>query len=346
MLDTLLLYCRPGFEQDCVHEINALTGTDLGIHTESNSGFVLYPINERLKRKLTFDRLVFTRQWMFTRSDPDSLPDHDRASYIVDQAGMLCEHCSAISLTFPDSNVGRQLSGFCRRLQGLVISLAEQQGLLRIDKKTAPRVHCFFIAKNAAFIGLSEPGNDSSWPMGIPRLRIPAAAPSRAVAKLLEAWHVFLNPEHDSLRAGMRAVDLGAAPGGWSWLLMKHGLQVYAVDHGLLKGEVVNNPLVKHIRSDGFHYRPRTPVDWLVCDIADKPARIAELVARWLAEGWTRQAIFNLKLPMKKRYDEIKYCGDIIEASLRRARLRYHLRFKQLYHDRQEVTSYCRILRG
>jgi len=94
----------------------------------------------------------------------------------------------------------------------------------------------------------------------------------------------------------MRAVDLGAAPGGWTWQLATRGLRVTAVDNGPLKGDVASDPLVQHLRQDGLTYRPRNPVDWMVCDIVDQPSRIAHLVAAWLAEGTCRRSIFNLKL--------------------------------------------------
>ena len=45
-------------------------------------------------------------------------------------------------------------------------------------------------------------------------------------------------------------------------------------------------------------------------------------------------------LPMKKRYEEVSRCRRAIEEILDRARTHLGLRFKQLYHDREEVTGY------
>jgi 23S rRNA (cytidine2498-2'-O)-methyltransferase len=146
----------------------------------------------------------------------------------------------------------------------------------------------------------------------------------------------------DWLRPGRRAVDLGAAPGGWTWQLANRGVRVVAVDNGPLKGEVADDPLVEHVRADAFHYRPRRPVDWLLCDVVERPARIAALVAEWIVRGLARRAIFNLKLPMKKRYDCVRDCRKIVESRLEAAGVRHVLRIKQLYHDREEVTAYLR----
>jgi 23S rRNA (cytidine2498-2'-O)-methyltransferase len=136
----------------------------------------------------------------------------------------------------------------------------------------------------------------------------------------------------------MHAVDLGAAPGGWTWQLAQRGLRVTAVDNGPLKGSIRDDPLVRHVREDAFRFTPRRPVDWLVCDVVEQPIRIADLVARWIGEGLAHRAIFNLKLPMKKRYDEVRRCEQHINDSLRH--VPHSLALRQLYHDREEVTGY------
>jgi 23S rRNA (cytidine2498-2'-O)-methyltransferase len=143
------------------------------------------------------------------------------------------------------------------------------------------------------------------------------------------------------LRPALRAVDLGAAPGGWTWQLAQRGLRVVAVDNGPLKGSVTDDPLVEHVQADGLTYRPRRAVDWMVCDMLLPPSRIATLVAGWIADGACRRTIFNLKLPMKKRDAEVDRCATIIGEALRRLRLKHVLRFRQLYHDREEITGYC-----
>jgi 23S rRNA (cytidine2498-2'-O)-methyltransferase len=84
----------------------------------------------------------------------------------------------------------------------------------------------------------------------------------------------------------------------------------------------------------------------MVCDMVEQPIRIARLAARWLSEGWCRQTIFNLKLPMKQRYAEVRRCLDEIETCLQAASLSYRLAAKQLYHDREEITVYVRLLNG
>jgi 23S rRNA (cytidine2498-2'-O)-methyltransferase len=76
-------------------------------------------------------------------------------------------------------------------------------------------------------------------------------------------------------------------------------------------------------------------VDWLVCDMVEQPRRVAELIANWLEQGWCRHAVFNLKLPMKKRYEEAQSCLARVRAAAR------EVRAKQLYHDREEITVFA-----
>ena len=144
------------------------------------------------------------------------------------------------------------------------------------------------------------------------------------------------------LKAGMRAVDLGASPGGWTWQLVNRSLHVTAVDNGPMDGALLASGLVDHLRADGFRYRPAKPVDWLVCDMVEQPRRVAELIAQWFAEGACRYAIFNLKLPMKKRYDEVALCLAIVRDAVHGRRV--EVRAKQLYHDREEITVFARAV--
>lgn len=120
--------------------------------------------------------------------------------------------------------------------------------------------------------------------------------------------------------------------------MARQGIRVDAIDNGPLSASAMATGLIEHIRADGFNYRPDKPVDWLLCDMVEQPARIAELVGLWFVRGLCRHAIFNLKLPMKKRYQEYKRCLKTLHGMLAQSGLRYQLRGRQLYHDRDEIT--------
>ena len=109
-----------------------------------------------------------------------------------------------------------------------------------------------------------------------------------------------------------------------------------------LREHVLETGLVEHLRADGFHWQPEAPLDWMVCDMVEQPRRVAERMATWFREGWCRHAIFNLKLPMKKRYDEVQLCRDTVLAALAATGRVAHWRARQLYHDREEITVFAR----
>ncbi|HXH02589.1 MAG TPA: 23S rRNA (cytidine(2498)-2'-O)-methyltransferase RlmM [Candidatus Competibacteraceae bacterium] len=352
MLNHLILYCRPGFEGECAAEIQeraAAMQSHGYAKARPGSGWVLFSPYEpgragELARALEFRSLIFARQLLATPGLVAELPVHDRLSPLLAALDGLAERYSALWLETADTNEAKALSVFCRKFAVPARAALERAGRLAGDAPGLPRLHLFFLGSAAAYPALSWPDNASPWPMGIPRLRFPAGAPSRSTLKLEEALLLFLDPAERAQRLapGMRAVDLGAAPGGWTWQLVRRHLQVSAIDNGPLDKALLDSGLVEHRREDGFRYRPPRPVEWMVCDMVESPSRIARLVAQWLAEGCCRESIFNLKLPMKKRYVEVKRCIDLIAEAL--AGIPYRLALKQLYHDREEVTGHLRRL--
>jgi 23S rRNA (cytidine2498-2'-O)-methyltransferase len=352
MNPSLLLYCRPGFEKECAQEIThyaAEAGVDGYVKTKPDSGWLLYvPHAEdgatRLQQ-LSFGAFVFPRQLVHRAVSVQNLPTTNRAAPLAEMAEQFGLRFSSVLLETADTNEAKELSAFCRKFQPHMEKALHARKLLTTDPQQ-PRLHIFFMDSATAWLGISKPGNSSSWPMGIPRLKAVYGAPSRSAQKLAEALQVFLSPEErtDRLHEGITAVDLGAAPGGWTWVLVRNGLQVTAIDNGKLAPEVMASGQVEHLRADGLAWRPRRPVHWLVCDMAEKPARVAALMADWLAEGHCNEIVFNLKLPMKKRYEEVEQCRELIETRLNAAHMPHSLAFRQLYHDREEVTGHLRCL--
>jgi 23S rRNA (cytidine2498-2'-O)-methyltransferase len=78
----------------------------------------------------------------------------------------------------------------------------------------------------------------------------------------------------------------------------------------------------------------------MVCDMVEQPKRVAELALRWWTDQSARRMIFNLKLPMKKRWNEIEDIRELMSAELKKSGRPYRLLMKHLYHDREEITVY------
>lgn len=338
-----LLYCRPGFEQDCAQEALRQARQQKPVIAEqpaviADSGYVVVALNEQ---QLDYRELIFARQLIQLHHTIESLPERDRLTPILDALADLPGPFGTLWLEVPDTNDGKTLSAFTRRFQPLLESALRDRGLLQ-EEPRGQRLHVFFPDKSTALVGSSEPHNSAPWLMGILRQSMPAEAPSRSTLKLAEAIEVFMERSEQSrlLRQGMTAVDLGAAPGGWTWQLVRRGMRVTAVDNGPMKGVLANHPLVQHLRQDGFKYTPRKAVDWLVCDMVDKPSKVAALVGAWFAAGLARHAIFNLKLPMKQRLAALDGALNGIRARLDEEGMNYRMLAKQLYHDREEVTVF------
>ena len=354
MLTCLLLYCRAGFEKECATEIMeqaAALGFSGYAKAKPDSAYVVFTPHDAeampaLAAALRLERMVFARQLIFSSGLVAALPVAHRTVPLLEAARALGARFGSLLLETADTNEAKETLAFCRKFEPHMRKALEESGLLGEGTAAAPRLHLFFLGSAAAFVGLTFPDNASPWPMGIPRLKMPRDAPSRSTLKLVEALFTLLDDQEreERLRPGMKAVDLGAAPGGWSWQLANRGLLVTAVDNGAMDKPLLAGGMVEQLHEDGFHFRPKKPVDWMVCDMVESPSRIAALMAEWVAAGLCRDCIFNLKLPMKKRHEEVERCRAIIGQRLEQAGLRFELRLKQLYHDREEVTGYLHAM--
>jgi len=160
------------------------------------------------------------------------------------------------------------------------------------------------------------------------------AAPSRSYLKVEEAYQVLGREP----AAGETVVDLGAAPGGWSYSAAKRGARVIAVDNGPLKGGALGHPLIAHRLEDAFKFRPAEGevFDWLYCDLVEEPHHVMrDIVAPWLAGGWCRRFVINLKFG---HVDPLALLREIGAAGSPFARCATGLHVRHLYHDREEFT--------
>lgn len=66
-----------------------------------------------------------------------------------------------------------------------------------------------------------------------------------------------------------------------------------------------------------------------------------------MADQWlVQEAIFNLKLPMKKRYEEVTQNLQMIAESLQTGGINAQIQARHLYHDREEITVHVRRIWG
>jgi 23S rRNA (cytidine2498-2'-O)-methyltransferase len=159
-------------------------------------------------------------------------------------------------------------------------------------------------------------------------------APSRSYLKVEEAY-IVLGREP---AAGETVVDLGAAPGGWSYSAAKRGAKVIAIDNGPLKGGALDHPLIEHRLEDAFKFAVPEGVtyDWLFCDMVEEPHNVLRnIIEPWLAHGWCRRFVINLKFG---RVDPIAFMRELRTAGSPLMQRAPATRIRHLYHDREEFT--------
>lgn len=374
MTPGLLCYCRAGFEPELAGELTdraAEAGLAGYARTERNAGYALFltgddlgESGQALSQALPFDALIFARQKLVLIAELCDLDPKDRIAPMLEALQAVGRSArrrdtdtgdagsrlpallqkgrfGTLVVEHPDSDDAKPLAGLARSFGNALRPALRKAGLLAAqDDDRLPRLHVCFVAGDHAFLATSDPRDSAPWPMGVPRLKMHADAPSRSALKLEEALLTLLTADERTrlLREGMRAADLGAAPGGWTWVLTRHKLHVTAIDNGPLRPHVMETGLVQHLRADGFAWHPAKPLDWMVCDMVEQPSRVAARMAEWFREGWCRHAVFNLKLPMKKRWHETRLCLDRFAAQAGRP---LTIRAKQLYHDREEITVFA-----
>jgi len=313
---------------------------------ERGSGYVefLGVDGARLSASMPFTHLIFARQKLRLLADLRGLDPKDRITPMLEALAGRGRY-GDLWVEHPDSDAGKPLAGLARAFANAFRPALRKRGLLTdTESDRLPRLHVCFLDGDHAILASADPKDSAPWPLGVPRLRALSDAPSRSASKLDEALLVLLSAEEreELIKPGMSAVDLGAAPGGWSWVLARNHLRVTAIDNGPLAESAIATGLIEHIRADGFRWQPPKPVDWLVCDMVESPRKVAARIAEWFANCWCKQAIFNLKLPMKKRWEETNLCLDLL---VEQAGRELDLRARQLYHDREEITVFARFLK-
>ena len=149
--------------------------------------------------------------------------------------------------------------------------------------------------------------------------------PSRAYLKL---WEAFLRVGRWPT-PGERCLDLGASPGGWTWMLAHLGAYVTAVDKAPLDERVEGMPEVRFRSASAFSIEPESfgELDWLCSDVIAYPKRMYALVERWHRSGNVRNMIVSMKFQGETDHEIARAFASIEGSQL------FHL-----HHNRHELT--------
>jgi 23S rRNA (cytidine2498-2'-O)-methyltransferase len=200
-----------------------------------------------------------------------------------------------------------------------------------LDVRAPVQVLSALVTPSVGCLGLSRATeNLSSWAGGAMRFAREEGQVSRSEFKLLEALAAF----DLSLPATGRALDLGAAPGGWTRVLRRAGLEVTAVDPGDLDPRLSADAGIRHVRALAQELRCRPgEFEVLVNDMrmdGRDSARLMLDLAPCLRPGGL--GIMTVKLPHAKP-------GQVAHQAIALLHQRYRiLNARQLFHNRSEIT--------
>ena len=221
----------------------------------------------------------------------------------------------------------------------LAQSLAAESGA-PLDVRNPQQIVSVVIAKyggrTTGFLGLSPAVyNLSDWAGGKRRFARKPEQISRAEFKLLEALELFDVP----LPERGVALDLGAAPGGWTRVLRQKGQYVTAVDPGRLHPSVAQDANVRHRQMTAEVYLERGPdhFDLILNDMRLDGRDSARLMVDYASALYRHgRAIMTLKLPEDDRETVIDHAFNILDRAYERLGARH------LFHNRSEITLYLR----
>lgn len=220
--------------------------------------------------------------------------------------------------------------------EALSARLTAQTGA-QMDCKTPAYVVSVLCTPDTAYVGVSRTEqNLSAWPGGEHRFKRDDAQISRAEFKLLEAIDVF----GLTMPTPGKALDMGAAPGGWTRVLRQLNLRVVAVDPADLDARFRRDPNVTHIPAiiEAFLPTLKTRFDLVVNDMrmeADESVERMLAVSRHLLPG--HLAIMTLKLTRgTEAHRDI--LGEVRQSLSRLKRDYDIIGARQLFHNRSEVT--------
>lgn len=200
------------------------------------------------------------------------------------------------------------------------------------DVRRPQQVLAVYCTPGRAYLGLWPVARClSDWPGGERHFARTPTQVSRSEFKLLEALEVF----RLELPAPGRALDLGAAPGGWTRLLVERGFTVVAVDPADLDPRVARLAQVHYWRGHAAQFiaTHTEQFDIIVNDMrvdARDSARLMLRAAQRLRPGGL--ALITLKLPQTAGAQVYRQAYRLLESAYT------VIGARQLFHNRSEVT--------
>lgn len=210
-----------------------------------------------------------------------------------------------------------------------------------VEPATADTVVSLTVYKEMAYLGISRrEHNVSDWTGGIRFFSKADGVVCRAEFKIEEAFQVF----GITVEEGMTALDLGAAPGGWTHYLSRQGVTVDAVDPANLEEAVKKEKNVTHYKMLAQEFAEKYKekrydiiVNDMKMDTNESIDILCEMSKQLKTEGC---CILTLKLPKSNIQKRINVARQVLAKRFETVKVR------QLYFNRSEVTVFAEKLRN
>lgn len=149
--------------------------------------------------------------------------------------------------------------------------------------------------------------------------------PSRAYLKL---WEVFTR--YNAIpQKGDNCLELGASPGGWSWVILNTGANLLAIDRSPLQRDLMSHKNLRYEQGDAFKYLPdkiKRP-QWIFSDLICYPEKLYQFISEWLIEASDTNFICTIKFQGEEHYSWAERFEKIPGSKV-----------VHLYHNKHEFT--------
>lgn len=190
-----------------------------------------------------------------------------------------------------------------------------------------PDIGCFTLLDKNTLVYSTK--RWKKWPQGICHfIEDKINPPNRAYLKLWEAFTLLGKYP----KSGDKALDLGASPGGWTYVLQSLGAEVLAVDKAELDEKIARKPNVHYLKQSAFALEPENidqHYDWVLSDIACYPDRAYALIMKWIASGKAKQLIFTIKLQ-----------GDVDWKTIKQFQAIPNSQIFNMFYNKHELTFF------
>jgi 23S rRNA (cytidine2498-2'-O)-methyltransferase len=168
------------------------------------------------------------------------------------------------------------------------------------------------------------------YPLGIANFKqFKVGPPSRAYLKLFEA----LTYAGSWPQKNETCLEIGAAPGGWTWVLRNLGAKVITYDRAPLDPHLMADPTISHRLKDAFQATPdRLPelvdqITWIFSDIICYPDKLLSWIKTWQKARPNINFVCTIKFQGDAHYGVIPELRGIPGSKL-----------VHLHHNKHELT--------